>query len=846
MKLLGYKYAELLWAIALLLVIPIWMGLASEWYLWYGGKDNCLWMKQFYDLLDGCWLVNIPICLILGYFAFHYYYRIYKDNDFRLFRLPLVLIGLVFLYWESQVVYAKIVWNVDYRMFFMSLLLGALLLIIIKSATRNFAWCSQEKKGKKLGSDRKKRHKAKGISNNDAEEENVPENLKIYALSIIKKLEEISISKHSHAIGITGEWGVGKTTFLNHLKKEVKDIAEVVEFNPWMCRTPEQVTRDLFASLRYQLSPKYSKLSKPIKEYAKYLSNLTLTSSSTFTLNTILPLGEESLYMRKKKLSEKFSHLPCPVVVFIDDLDRLEREEVFEVIRLIRNTADLSNTIYVVAYDKGYVTSVLEEKNIQDASAYLEKIFPMEVYLPKVEDYLIWKVFCSDIDAQCSHETKHVKSLLSQFDHNKRSLILRVLNNYRRAKRFAQLYMLNVSYMYRYLGDEFDLSDLFWLELLQMYDKRTYNELANEPNRLLFLEKEKYRIRSGVSCNANLSDKNTCYTGPKFWKEETPKILQMMFGDYWKRNKKGIFHTENYDKYFTLSISPYRLSFKEVEELFAESTDPDSVVSKWENRSKFCYSIVYQLSQVDVENLSNDRLRAFFGGVLCLGMRSLSNMGKVKEILQEKRYAPNQRVIAHEMVSSWIENKLDKEEAFFDLSIFLKQLYISKEYDERSHLVEAAPLVISNEKVESSLKKVMNHYLEKHPEFTALDVMNINGDLGRLFENCCVTEVDHPYEYVYKQVAFDVVITHFKKKQEKPSQKEYEEAYQTIGNQNIFPLVSNVCDPMEEEYKEYVQSKVEMEFEENIRKYFGGSYKDCKDPEKLEDFRRECFVEEKG
>ena len=96
--------------------------------------------------------------------------------------------------------------------------------------------------------------------------------------------------------------------------------------------------------------------------------------------------------------------------------NNLERDEVFEVLRLIRNTADLSNVIYMVAYDKEYVTCVLEEKNIKDSSAYLEKIFPLEIHLPKVDEDMIWKVLYTEIDAQKSSLGKgYADVLFSKF-----------------------------------------------------------------------------------------------------------------------------------------------------------------------------------------------------------------------------------------------------------------------------------------------------------------------------------------------------------------------------------------------------------------------------------------------
>ena len=237
------------------------------------------------------------------------------------------------------------------------------------------------------------------------------------------------------------------------------------------------------------------------------------------------------------------------MIVFIDDLDRLEREEVFEVLRLIRNTADLSNLIYVVAYDKAYIRQVLEQKNIGNALAYLEKIFPVEVCLPMVEKYLIWDVLHSDIDAQASSD-EFAKMLFQDFNTEDVELVLRILSTYRRAKRFARIYMLNTTYVNRELYREIDYADLFWLILLQVYDSKVYEILVHEPLKLLYKDKKRLVLRDGIKDPKEVNQNRYTYTGERFWESETPQILIQVFGKNFKREKRQrrqrVYSIENY------------------------------------------------------------------------------------------------------------------------------------------------------------------------------------------------------------------------------------------------------------------------------------------------------------
>lgn len=491
---------EILLSIGFALLIPIWLGLAPTWYDWYSDNKNGLWLKWLYKVLDGCFLINIPICTVLLYVIIRWSWKIWKDQDFRLFR-PILVLGIEILLYKSQHPYAMIVGNFDYRCFLMLLLAVPLAIVGFR-----FIWWVIKIRTNKDFQTEEADNQLKGFSDDNTSKNDIPEALKNYANEIVDRLLKTNIKDHSFSLGVTGEWGVGKTTFLGELKEKIERHADIVEFNPWMCSSPEQVTNDFFASLRHQLSPHYSSLSNPIKEYSRYIGSLTVSSQPWASLDFLLPSKQESLFEKKKTLSEQFSKLPRPVVVIIDDVDRLERDEVFEVLRLIRNTADLSNMIYMVAYDKEYVTSVLEEKNIKDSSAYLEKIFPVEVHLPKVEEHLIWKSLQTEMDAQCNLGKDFTKILFSKFESDDKELILRVLDNYRRVKRFARLFMLNAAYLNRNSNGELKWLDVFWLELLQMYDKKSYDVLANDVNVLLHCYGDRFRIRGGILKPANEED----------------------------------------------------------------------------------------------------------------------------------------------------------------------------------------------------------------------------------------------------------------------------------------------------------------------------------------------------
>ena len=77
------------------------------------------------------------------------------------------------------------------------------------------------------------------------------------------------------AIGITGEWGAGKTSFINFVKKEINlDSSEDIisfDFNPWKYSSASIVT-GFFDDLRSAVRPYHHSVSRLIRSYAQKIN----------------------------------------------------------------------------------------------------------------------------------------------------------------------------------------------------------------------------------------------------------------------------------------------------------------------------------------------------------------------------------------------------------------------------------------------------------------------------------------------------------------------------------------------------------------------------------------------
>ena len=171
-------------------------------------NDLCLFLKEHT-------IINVFVtCACMAIFSWKVC-GIWKDNDFRLYRPMLILLGFEMVYLENNLKSITIIFGVTYGFLLNTLLFGVGIVVIYKAYIAFL-------------SNRNIMLQARGFSTDDIDINNVSKNLKEYANSIVTHLLNTETSVHSFALGVTGEWGGGKTTFLELLDSKMKGRAEVV------------------------------------------------------------------------------------------------------------------------------------------------------------------------------------------------------------------------------------------------------------------------------------------------------------------------------------------------------------------------------------------------------------------------------------------------------------------------------------------------------------------------------------------------------------------------------------------------------------------------------------------
>jgi hypothetical protein len=185
------------------------------------------------------------------------------------------------------------------------------------------------------------------------------------------------------AVGIVGPWGSGKTRFLDLMAQHLPAQAILLRFNPWLVESTAAIRKEFFTALKDQLGRYSGELAAELGTYANSLAGVSDSAAAkVFKESVALLTDTPSLTEQFEKVNQVISCLNRPIFIFLDDIDRLDKDEVLETLRIVRNTASFGRVIFVLAYDRAYVLEAIHRTNQANSSQYLDKIVQLEVALP--------------------------------------------------------------------------------------------------------------------------------------------------------------------------------------------------------------------------------------------------------------------------------------------------------------------------------------------------------------------------------------------------------------------------------------------------------------------------------
>jgi predicted KAP-like P-loop ATPase len=210
--------------------------------------------------------------------------------------------------------------------------------------------------------------------------------------------------------------------------------------------------------------------------------------------------GDVSVTARRAQAEEALKNLDRPILVILDDLDRLAPDELLLVFKLVRLVGRLPNMYYLLCYDEQTLLDVLEEsslvRNRERALDYMEKIVQVRIDVPPLREAQISQGIDAAIDAILNGEE------LEQADINR---IAEAYGDCLRGRlttpRSIRRLFAQVDAFYAPIKDEVNFMDCLLLTFVRTYEPGVY--------RMLYERREEVIKQRSRSVNASLSDPAT-------------------------------------------------------------------------------------------------------------------------------------------------------------------------------------------------------------------------------------------------------------------------------------------------------------------------------------------------
>lgn len=607
-----------------------------------------------------------------------------------------------------------------------------------------------------------------------------------YAKKVTEWLLNTDISESSFAIGITSEWGSGKTSFLLDMKNVMAGKCYMIDFKPWHCQTPDQIINEFFELFRKGIKNIYSPLQKPILRYAQLLSDVSLPDYVN-PIFRLLPDMGHSIDEYKWKIEQGLKQLDKPVVVTIDDIDRLAADEMFEVLRLIRNTAAFPNLIFVVCYDKGYVVKQIQNKGIDESDLYLEKIFPLELSLPKTEEDTLMETFrraLIDMRFMNGMEDKLIPLLETEDER----IMVRLLPTYRKMKRFARALMTNVTFITKKLGEKnVDLYDLFLIELVHFCMPDVYMTLRDRPEDILEEKMDgrkrqaRYYLKGSIISDDNIS---------KLFKRDIDQYEEELLRKCFSEKKGDKIHympyVISYLNYFCMATPSAMISKKEFRNVLDDRSNIRKNLHEWFNKihPKKSASLYSRMMNERIRELTLDEWKGHV--FMMVAWMCEADDAQIKDVMVYYLKKGNLHIDEEYddvIMNLYAKSKLERMIG----GKMVKRMNVARVLTGYYEMIEKNSIgyIIGCDEVKELLKlNFLKFVEEKNSKQDAINVIALNGnDLNDFLKaNCIIKQqsivLDDNNSFICNNLIIDDVIDYFGSYVEKSSHlKEAQELY---------------------------------------------------------------------
>lgn len=517
--------------------------------------------------------------------------------------------------------------------------------------------------------------------------------------TMLDNLMAIDLSKRAYSVGIVGEWGQGKSSFLNLFSCSIKEDV-VVRFNPRSVKSVEKIQEEFFTTLAEELGKYHTGVKRYIRQYA-----IAIEAADDGWIgklaNIIVSLTSDE---QKDRINNAIKTIGRRVYVLVEDLDRLTGQEIIEVLKLIDSNGDFSNTIFVTAYDKVYVNEVLKNYLAPSVTQdYTDKYFNYEYTLPAPTRFTLQTFFSDYLKENIEQDEKDLLSQRQMLEiwEECSDYVIKNLRTLRHIKRFINLFMSR----YPRVKNDVNLKDYIYVTLLRYTDIRTYSAICEGK---LLKRGSSMEGSNKILYQSDIAKKVLESIGAK---ESTAEILNMLFPE--KGGEGTLEETYNRAKWAD-NAEKYFYDYEVKSLPYAKGSRLFSI-----NDDKKAFELVDEYLKEGYNQPLSDFLRS----------RTPNMIGNADGLSRLTK------LIAY----------VDKKDRTFDIDSYMMKFLYEEEYKE----YERAGIITSREQYKNAIDTALTFMLDHTPlEIGFLCIRMINGILEKqLFEKDVILTTE---ELIYK------------------------------------------------------------------------------------------------
>lgn len=297
----------------------------------------------------------------------------------------------------------------------------------------------------------------------------------------------------STVFGLTGSWGSGKTSLVAMIVESLKESHPdwvIARFTPWAASDVGSLLGEFYSSLTEAL-PKRKGVN-----VRKALGKLALVSAPAAT---VIPYAGESVKQFMTMAGEglvsspswdtsfeeataRLKDLSAPVLVIADDIDRLQSDELWTLLKVVRLLGRFPGVQYLLAYDEETLFGTLSgaDDSVALGERFMEKIVQYPIAVPPLLDkQLITRLDGGLESALADAGRREVNSA-------RLSRIVDVFRSQLATPRSIDRFLAQVRHYLPMLPpDEIDDADLIILTLLRVAFPRVFRRLPSHKKELI-------------------------------------------------------------------------------------------------------------------------------------------------------------------------------------------------------------------------------------------------------------------------------------------------------------------------------------------------------------------------